>query len=307
MKRLLLFAASLLMACDDTIPGLCKTDRDCRPSAAGQNICYEGVCASADILTDGGGTPLADGGATDTGRQDVDLGDGGSSDSGSSDGGSSDGGARPTDAGFEDSAPKDAGVMDASDGGGFSDAGPPDAGTCIGSTCCEGAFLACGSSNRCASWDFETGSATDWALDTSAPFGNGGLNAVATTTRAHGGSIWSLAIPASAPPVAIKAQLCPDGNGVNLSGFKVSMWIYLDGTAYPRSDKSAFYTWGSQGIVDGSNAFIGTGSLSTSTWIQLKGTFYNTSVTTAFGLLLAPSPPDFNGTIYIDDVRLMPP
>jgi hypothetical protein len=101
--------------------------------------------------------------------------------------------------------------------------------------------------------------------------------------------------------------LCPNGNGVNLSGYPVSMWICLDGTAYPRADKSAFYTWGSQGIVDGSNAFIGTGSLSTGTWTQLKGTFYSTSVTTAFGLLLAPSPPDFNGTIYIDDVRLMPP
>ncbi len=75
MKRAILMATLALSACDDTIPGLCKVDSDCKSTASGsQLVCYEGVC----IADDAGQSPVGDAGVLeDAGSPDATPGDGG--------------------------------------------------------------------------------------------------------------------------------------------------------------------------------------------------------------------------------------
>jgi hypothetical protein len=81
VKHLILFAAVLLVACDDTIPGSCKVDSDCkRYSSVAQSVCYQGICVAADLVADGGdggdgggSVPHLDGGVGDAEVQDAGL------------------------------------------------------------------------------------------------------------------------------------------------------------------------------------------------------------------------------------------
>jgi hypothetical protein len=87
MKRLLLLVSIALTACDDPIPGTCKTDNDCT-----YHVCYKGICLlPEDAGLDGG----ADASIADAQVSTPDAAtDAGASDAGGSDGGQ-DAGAPP--------------------------------------------------------------------------------------------------------------------------------------------------------------------------------------------------------------------
>jgi hypothetical protein len=100
--------------------------------------------------------------------------------------------------------------------------------------------------------------------------------------------------------------LCTNGNAVNVGSYTLSMSVFFAGDPYPAYDKSTLIAVGADDTwVDTGNP--GTHSLSSGTWIQLSGQLTGSGLATAVGLHVAPSPAEWSGTIYIDDVVLTAP
>ena len=106
--------------------------------------------------------------------------------------------------------------------------------------------------------------------------------------------------------VDVIIPLCSNGSSVNLSSYTLSMYVYLDGDPYPAADKSSLYTVGTDPSMWADTGPLGT-TITTGAWIQLKGILTGNGSSTALGLHLAPSPAQWNGTLYIDDVQLTAP
>ena len=185
-------------------------------------------------------------------------------------------------------------------------------GTCLGGSCCAGAGFSCGTSSGCGAWNFETG--TQGAVfDPASASDNGGSNIAWSSTRANpsGGGRYSIAIPTylgagGGDVVDVIFPLCTNGNAVNVGSYTLSMSVFFAGDPYPAYDKSTLIAVGADDTwVDTGNP--GTHSLSSGTWIQLSGQLTGSGLATAVGLHVAPSPAEWSGTIYIDDVVLTAP
>jgi hypothetical protein len=121
MRGAILLASSILLACDVT----CKTDSDCPTRSSGQaSICFQGICAAADGVNDGG--------LSDSGPQDATIEDGGAGplDAGPQDATIEDGGAGPQDTGSQDAGQ---GVL----GAPCTSPGQCATGYCVDKVCCD--------------------------------------------------------------------------------------------------------------------------------------------------------------------------
>jgi hypothetical protein len=110
-------------------------------------------------------------------------------------------------------------------------------------------------------------------------------------------------------PAYVSTPLCPNGSATNATGFNLSAWVYLDPTYSPSKDQSSFYAIGSDlgGINQGVS--VPSGTLRAGTWINVKGSMSPGSLpdSVSLGFDLSPSPAEWDGTIYIDDVVLSAP
>jgi len=185
-------------------------------------------------------------------------------------------------------------------------------GTCLAGSCCAGAGFSCGTSIGCGAWNFETGT-QGAAFDPATASDNGGSNIAWSSTRANpsGGGRYSIAIPTylgvgGGDVVDVIFPLCTNGNAVNVDSYTLSMSVFFAGDPYPAYDKSTLIAVGA-GDTWVATGNPGTHSLSSGTWIQLSGQLTGSALATAVGLHVAPSPAQWSGTIYIDDVVLTAP
>jgi hypothetical protein len=168
-------------------------------------------------------------------------------------------------------------------------------------------------------WGFESGTVEGWAKN---PTDTGTVGLNVSTSVYHSGAR-SLAVSmgigsgfsSANPPatgVTIQVPLCPSSGTVNLAGYTISAWTRLvvtSGTLPQIRNR----VWAQLLNSDGSGAgeFYG-GVTPLNTWLQITGTIAPASTQVRTLGILAGFTMDtldsgFAGTLYIDDVQLLPP
>jgi hypothetical protein len=183
----------------------------------------------------------------------------------------------------------------------------------------------CTSGASCMNWGFESG-AEGWGMDPSNP-SLGVTNITVSSSHFHGGT-HSLAVTAAIAAysasdsrgISVAVPLCASSGTVNLAGYTLSAWVYFTVTAGAIPMNAANLIQGFFAAKDSPGGPVGTASTAiavqqstTNQWLHLQGsvnqvdaTNYQLAINAEFPIA-DPGSEGFTGTMYLDDVQLLPP
>ena len=169
-------------------------------------------------------------------------------------------------------------------------------------------------------WGFESGTTEGWVADPSDPAAV--QNIGVSTSRYHTGS-QSLAVTVSlgsastddARGISIVSPLCSSTGTVNLSGYTFSAWVNFNVTWSAIPEHAANLLQGMLICRDtptqGTSGVVGVSQSNVNQWLHMSGVVnqastgnYMARLTVYFAMA---DNEGFSGTMYVDDVRLIPP
>jgi hypothetical protein len=95
---------------------------------------------------------------------------------------------------------------------------------------------------------------------------------------------------------------------MSVGGYTLTGYVYFDGPAFPQYAVFEGRTWrGSDSSTEAQQIIMsqaGSGNIATRTWLPFTRTIQTGNLADRFTLQVAPNGP-WNGTMYLDDIRLM--